>query len=151
MTTFFDLIHFKRLGQKSKNNFVRFLVQMRTRKFAFEIYWPLLKKILTVISGVDWDQLKVQSKKLRGYHILEGFVQISFDLDKYKTKINFNRNLNAVKGCLFSENFSLKSSKERCQITIMSTIHLLVKMLRIVIWPLFLEIRAKLENFLKFI
>ena len=25
----------------SKNNFVRVLVQMRTRKFAFEINWPL--------------------------------------------------------------------------------------------------------------
>ena len=30
------------LRQKSKNNFVRFLVQMRTRKFAFEINWPLV-------------------------------------------------------------------------------------------------------------
>ena len=35
-------VYFRSLGQKSKNNFVRFLVQMRTRKFAFEIYWPLL-------------------------------------------------------------------------------------------------------------
>ena len=32
---------FYRLGQKPKNNFVRFLVQMRTREFAFEINWPL--------------------------------------------------------------------------------------------------------------
>ena len=38
---FFYLTHFKTLGQKSKNNFVLFLVQMRTRKFAFEINWPL--------------------------------------------------------------------------------------------------------------
>ena len=38
----FYLTHFRSLGQKSKNNFVRvFLVQMSTRKFAFEIYWPL--------------------------------------------------------------------------------------------------------------
>ena len=35
------MCHFRSLGQKSKNNFVRFLVQMRTRKFAFDIYWPL--------------------------------------------------------------------------------------------------------------
>ena len=35
------LIHCKSLGQTSKNNFVRFLVQTRTRKFASEIYWPL--------------------------------------------------------------------------------------------------------------
>ena len=33
---FFHLTNFRFLGQKSKNNFV--LVQMRTRKFAFEIY-----------------------------------------------------------------------------------------------------------------
>ena len=39
---FFDLTHFYRLGQKSKKYFVRFLVQMRTRKFAFEINWPLV-------------------------------------------------------------------------------------------------------------
>ena len=39
---FFDLTHFRSLGQKSKNNFFQFLVQMRTRHFAFEIYWPLL-------------------------------------------------------------------------------------------------------------
>ena len=42
MIKFFDLNSFKRLGQKSKNNTVGFLVQMRTRKFAFEINWPLL-------------------------------------------------------------------------------------------------------------
>ena len=34
---FFDATHFLRLGQKSKNNFVRFLVQMRSRKFAFQM------------------------------------------------------------------------------------------------------------------
>ena len=41
-----------KLGQKSKNNFVRFLVQMRTRKFASEIYSPLqLKETKT---GLGW-------------------------------------------------------------------------------------------------
>ena len=35
---FYDLTHFRaRLGQKYKNIFVRFLVQMKTSKFAFEI------------------------------------------------------------------------------------------------------------------
>ena len=34
---FFDLIHFRELGQKYKNIFVKFLVQMKTSKFAFEI------------------------------------------------------------------------------------------------------------------
>ena len=37
----FDLTSFLRLGQKHKNIFVRFLVQMKTLKFAFEIYWPV--------------------------------------------------------------------------------------------------------------
>ena len=35
------MTHFTSLGQKSKNNLVQVLVQMRTRKFASEIYWPL--------------------------------------------------------------------------------------------------------------
>ena len=30
--------YFRSLGQKSKNNFDRFLIQMRKRKFASEIY-----------------------------------------------------------------------------------------------------------------
>ena len=42
---FLDFTHFLSLGQKSKNNFVSFLVQMRTRKFASEIYWSLGKPI----------------------------------------------------------------------------------------------------------
>ena len=41
---FFYLTYFRSLGQKSKNNFVLFLVQVRTRKFASEIYWPLAKE-----------------------------------------------------------------------------------------------------------
>ena len=52
---FFDLAHFQRLGQKSKNNFVHFLVQMRTRKFAFEIYLPLGKIYIQI------DPLKCQN------------------------------------------------------------------------------------------
>ena len=40
----FDLFYIlSYIGQKSKTNFVRFLVQMRTRKFAYEIYWPLTR------------------------------------------------------------------------------------------------------------
>ena len=38
---FFDLTSFRCLGQKSKKRFHLFLVQMRTRKFAFEINLPL--------------------------------------------------------------------------------------------------------------
>ena len=47
---FLYLTHFRASGQKSKNDFVRFLVQMRTRKFAFEIYWPLLNLVYFVKS-----------------------------------------------------------------------------------------------------
>ena len=45
------LSYFRSLWQKSKNNFVRFLVQMRTRKFAFEIYWPLVCALITVFDS----------------------------------------------------------------------------------------------------
>ena len=41
---FFRFDPFKRLEQKSKNIFVQFLEDTRTRKMAFEIYWPLLKR-----------------------------------------------------------------------------------------------------------
>ena len=37
---FFDLTHFKEVRQKYKKN-RSFLVQMKTLKFASEIYWPL--------------------------------------------------------------------------------------------------------------
>ena len=37
----FDLAHFRELGQKYKNIFVWFMVQMKTSKYAFEINWPL--------------------------------------------------------------------------------------------------------------
>ena len=36
---------FYRTGQKYKNIFIHFLAQMKTLKFAFEIYWPLHKEI----------------------------------------------------------------------------------------------------------
>ena len=38
---------FLKLGQKYKNIFVGFLVQMKTLKFAFEINWPLALDIQT--------------------------------------------------------------------------------------------------------
>ena len=40
-----------RLGQKLRNIFVRFLVQMTTSKFAFEINWPLTTKIMDAWRG----------------------------------------------------------------------------------------------------
>ena len=47
MPSFFWFDPFLRLGQNSKNNFVRFLEEMRTRKFASEIYWPSVFEFLT--------------------------------------------------------------------------------------------------------
>ena len=44
--------HFRSLVQKSKNNFVQFLVQMRTRKFAFEINWPLAHTYIRLFLGI---------------------------------------------------------------------------------------------------
>ena len=38
---FFYLTHFRELGQKYKNIFIQFFVQMKTPKFAFENNWPL--------------------------------------------------------------------------------------------------------------
>ena len=40
-TDLFDLIYFRGVGQKYRNIFVRFLVQMKTSKSHSEIIWPL--------------------------------------------------------------------------------------------------------------
>ena len=47
MHLFFDLIHFRELGQKYRNILVRFLVQMKTLKVASEINWPLARIEMT--------------------------------------------------------------------------------------------------------
>ena len=39
---FFDLTHFRKLGQKYRNILPRFLVEIKTLKFASEINWPLV-------------------------------------------------------------------------------------------------------------
>ena len=52
------MTYLRTLGQKSKNNFVRFLVLMRTRKFVSEIQWPFRIKMLHWPSLLrDIDQL----------------------------------------------------------------------------------------------
>ena len=51
---FFHLTHFRELGQKYKNIFVRFLVQMETLNFALEINWPLVMPLLVLLqSSID--------------------------------------------------------------------------------------------------
>ena len=41
MHSFFDLTYFREVGQKNRNIFVHFLVQMKTSKSHSEIIWPL--------------------------------------------------------------------------------------------------------------
>ena len=62
---------FQRLGQKSKNNFNCFLEELRTRKFASEIYWPLqihffIQDILLIYCDAwkFWPIATLKSKKL---------------------------------------------------------------------------------------
>ena len=52
MHLFFDLTYFRELGQKCKNIFVWFLVQMKTSKFAYEIDWPFEKSL--IIFSIIW-------------------------------------------------------------------------------------------------
>ena len=53
------LPRFRSLGQKSKNNFIWFLEEMRTRKFASEIYWPLKFWKLVDVDILDVECLKM--------------------------------------------------------------------------------------------
>ena len=43
---------FLKLGQKYKNIFVSFLVQMKTLKFAFEINWPVVEETVAFLSNI---------------------------------------------------------------------------------------------------
>ena len=57
---FFDLTHLRELGQKYRNILVRFLVQMKTLKFASEINRPLGSCAIHVLSQeLDRKQLLV--------------------------------------------------------------------------------------------
>ena len=51
------MTYFRSLEQKSKNNFVGSLVQMKPRKFAFEINWPLVMFNNTATLGKMWLEL----------------------------------------------------------------------------------------------
>ena len=64
MHLFFDLTHFRELGQNYRNILVRFLVQIKTLKFASQINWPLLRTyydswlFFLVCWWTDWIQTK---------------------------------------------------------------------------------------------
>ena len=73
---FFDLTSFYRLGQKYKNIFVRFLVQMKTLKSPFEINWPLVTNIINhycrftvrqILAFWPWEPLLVLQMSERWY------------------------------------------------------------------------------------
>ena len=71
---FFWFDPFQRLGQKSKNNFVGFLEEMKTRKFASEIYWPLAKRTHT-------HSRKYHDLHFARKHVLKISSTIQFDLN----------------------------------------------------------------------
>ena len=60
MPLFFHLTHFRELGQKYKNIFVQFLVQMKTLNFAFKINWPLVVSDPKVKSNEDSNKKRNQ-------------------------------------------------------------------------------------------
>ena len=47
ISIFYYFTYLRELGQKYKNIFVQFWVQMKTSKFAFEINWPLVGRLST--------------------------------------------------------------------------------------------------------
>ena len=65
------MTHFQRLGQKSKNIFFRFLVQMRTTKFGFEINWLLRAQcgLNYLILDLHESGLSLNSHILINYHL----------------------------------------------------------------------------------
>ena len=104
---FFDLTSFYRLGQKYKNIFIRFLVQMKTLKFAYEIYWPLLfldyffrpwfandKKIPLILEIPFWHKntqnLGVQYLRILSDKVFK-YVLFAYQLTWYFSKL-FDRN-----------------------------------------------------------
>ena len=95
---FFDLNSFERLGQKSKNIFVRFLVQMRTRKFAFEINWHLItvgrvKKKIIFVGKKKTGRLEIFWKLISGYTWDQ---QYSESIIEYKTAIFVYKHLSRM-------------------------------------------------------
>ena len=73
MHSFFDLTYFREVGQKYRNIFVRFLVQMKTSKSHSEINWPLLMPIDTGKNfSWHWWAMKIQK-------VIQIIVHISFD------------------------------------------------------------------------
>ena len=92
---FYDFTHFRELGQKYKNIFVQFLVQMKTSKFAFEINWPLMRPPFKSISNT-LHRLKGSKRNIK-ILILCTFQQKSFDciplqfIVDSKTRTNFKK------------------------------------------------------------
>ena len=75
------MTHFRSLEQKSKNNFVRFLVQKRTRKFAFEINWPLAAGTLL---GQSHFESAIEFPFICDF---DRYIFLEKDLDRYEVKL----------------------------------------------------------------
>ena len=78
----FDLTSFYRLGQKYKNVFVRFLVQMKTLKSPFEINWPL-----TLQCNVQFEQYWTMIMFISKTKI---YIYICIDIDIFFRLISIN-------------------------------------------------------------
>ena len=73
MICIFYLTHFRELGQKYKNIFVQFLVQMKTSKFAFEINWPLPVRS----SGLWFEPYILHTWGLKRFVYLISYIRVS--------------------------------------------------------------------------
>ena len=85
------LTHFRSLGQKSKNNFVQFLVQMRTREFAIEINWPLVQwRVEALMSNLEYDHpVIVRGFIIKTYDGAPSTGHDSFLLNSYALHLNY--------------------------------------------------------------
>ena len=93
---FFDLTYFRSLGQKSKIDFVRFLVQMRTRKFAFEIQSSCFLR-MTKSSPPIWHLLHNVKSMVKISSIFPAFLEnMYFNIYKYWS---YNRNIRVANLC----------------------------------------------------
>ena len=103
MNLFFDLTHFKELGQNYRNILVRFLVQIKTLKFGSEINWPLLNwYFLLKKNQKDSDNFwhRKLTLKVRNQHFL---------IDWFRTYVDLRNPISFffMKKCYFSLNYAI--------------------------------------------
>ena len=95
MQSFFGLTYFRQLGQKYRNIFVSFLVQMKTSKSNSEINRPLQYTIIWLCSKAS-KIMFCQPKYNHCTHVSERNIWVNF-----KAYQRFIRHLNLWKKCFF--------------------------------------------------